>query len=372
MTRTDVILIGAGPIGLEMAVALRDAGISYRHIEGQQVGSTIGWFPRQARFFSSPERIAICGVPLVNEDQSKATRETYLAYLHGIVQQFQLPIQTYERVTQITARPAVGDAATATARFQVDTVRTDGPHTYEADRIILAIGDMHRPRRLRDPQGHALDYDELPHVTHYFEEPHPYVGQRLLIVGGRNSAAEAAIRCHRAGARVGMSYRRDQLEGSIKYWLKPELEWLIRTGDIAFYPQTVPVRIDATHVTLAPVADAKTLMPSATDWRSIPADFVLLMVGYEMDSSLLRTAGVQLHGAQQAPVVNGDTMETNVPGLYIAGTAAAGTQLNFRLFIENCHMHVVRIMRHLAGCEPRHISPLAYRCLHEQVPLAES
>jgi thioredoxin reductase (NADPH) len=357
-------LIGAGPIGLEMAVALKEAGIDYLHLEGGQIGHTISWFPRQARFFSSPERIAICGVPLLTIDQSKASREEYLTYLLTVARLFELPIRTYERVVKIERD---GDSS---GPFTVSTERSDGPHTYRARRIILAIGDMHRPRRLTHPTLPAVPGADLPHVSHYFDEPHPYVGQQLMIVGGRNSAVEAAVRCHRAGAHVSLSYRRSAVDASVKYWLKPEIEWLIESQAIHFYPETVPVEITPTHVHLAPTHDGHPKEGAAP--AAVPADFVLLLIGYQMDSRLLEMAGVQLEGPQRRPVLDPDTNQTNVNGLYVIGTAAAGTQLRFKLFIENCHCHVVRVLRHLAGRDPTHINPLAYSRLHEHPLAAES
>jgi thioredoxin reductase (NADPH) len=231
---------------------------------------------------------------------------------------------------------------------------------------------MHRPRRLTYERLPVVPGADLSHVSHYFEEPHPYVGQNLLIVGGRNSAVEAAIRCQRAGARVAISYRRDQLDQSIKYWLKPEIDWLIRTGAIAFHPATLPVEITPTAVQLAPVDEDRQPHLDRSVWCEVPADFVLLLIGYEMDSSLLEGAGVALRGPGRAPTLNPETMETNVPGFYVAGTAAGGTQLRFKVFIENCHVHVSRILRHLTGQEPAHINPLAFSQVLEDPLIAES
>lgn len=362
--KTDVLLIGAGPIGLEMAVALKDAGIDYVHVDARQIGHTISWFPRQARFFSSPERIAICGVPLLTVDQSKATREEYLTYLLAVAQQFDLRVQAYERVTELRR---VED------RFEVVTERAGLVRRYRARHVISAIGDMHRPRPLELPGTGPVPGSDLPHVSSYFDEPHPYVGQRLLIVGGRNSAVEAAVRCYRAGAKVAISYRREQLDDSIKYWLKPEIEWLIQTGAVEFHRSSVPVAIDRQAVTLARVDTS--VEPMAVDrantWQ-IPVDFVLLLIGYQMDTSLLAGAGVELLPPNGRPEIDPLTQQTNIPGLYVIGTAAAGTQLRYRLFIENCHSHVVRVLRHLTGRDPRHINPLAYSRLHEQPLAAES
>jgi thioredoxin reductase (NADPH) len=278
-----------------------------------------------------------------------------------------LPIHTYERVTGIVRESSAGQN-----RFRVRAERARGPQQYLARQVILAMGDMHRPRRLYHPGMDDVPGADLPHVSSYFVEPHPYAGCQLLIVGGRNSAIEAAIRCHRAGARVALCQRAAELSSSIKYWLKPEIEWLIQTGEIDFYSATAPVAITPTHVTLAPVNAAGAPDLASTAIRQVAADFVLLLIGYTMDPTLLQAAGVELFGPGLTPRIDRETMESNVPGLYVAGTAAAGTQLSFRLFIENCHAHVVRIVRHLTGQDPRHINPLAYSRLCEDPLAAES
>ncbi len=333
MIDCDTLIVGAGPIGLELAVSLQHAGVDYRHLEAGQVAHTVTWYPRQTKYFSSPERIAIAGVPLTTPDQSKASREQYLAYLRGVVQQFDLRIQTHEPVTQLTRL----DDDT----FIVETTKA----TYHAQRVVLAIGDMHAPRRLDIPG------EDLPHVSHYFDEPHNHFRRRLLIVGGRNSAVEAALRCHRAGSRVALSYRKAAFdEDSIKYWLLPEIKGLIKHGEIDFYPETVPVEITPTHVRLAPAPSAEAASAAdSSDLTPVPAESVLLLTGYTQDRSLFRQAGVTLEGENHAPTFDPETMMTDVPHLYIAGTAAAGTQNHFKLFIENCHRHVTRITRSITG-----------------------
>lgn len=360
----DVALIGAGPIGLELAVNLKAAGVSYVHLEAQQIGHTISWFPRQARFFSSPERIAICGVPLVTVDQSKASREEYLAYLISIVQQFELPVRCYERVTRVSKAGEHG--------YLLQTQTAAGSRQYHANKVIFAMGDMHGPRVLEHEGMGQVPGADLPHVSHYFTEPHPYFGQELLIVGGKNSAIEAALRCYRAGARVTLCHRHHEISSSIKYWLRPEIEWLIATGAIHYFPGYVPVEITPTYTELVGVNER--LVPELNSDRRqrIAANFVLLLIGYVMDCTLLAELGVTLSGPGKMPQTNPATMETNLPQVYVAGTAAAGTQLNFRLFIENCHAHVVRILRHLTGSDPRHLNSLGYARLHEHPLPAES
>jgi thioredoxin reductase (NADPH) len=323
---TDVAVIGAGPIGIELAVALKRRGIDYIQFDARQIGHTISWFAPQTQFFSSNERIAIAGVPLLTPNQSKATREQYLTYLRGVVEQFDLRIQTYEPIINIE-RADSGFILTSQPRGYA-------PRVCRANKVILCTGDTDHPRRLNIPG------EDLPHVSHYFDDPHKYFHTDLLIVGGRNSAIEAALRCHHAGARVSISYRRDALpEKSIKYWLLPEISGLIKSGKIRTYLSSQPVEIMPTQVLLA----------RGSEHVEVKADFVLLLVGYEQDTTLLRRAGVELRGPAQTPAYDEKTMETNIPGIYVAGTATGGTQEKFTVFIENCHVHVERIVAALTG-----------------------
>ncbi len=328
----EVALIGAGPIGIEVAAELKRAGIDYVHFDKGQVGQTVTWYPQHVQYFSSNERLELAGVPLQTVGQRKATKEEYLAYLRTVVQHFDLGICTHEPVDRI--EPVGGE-------FLLHTSPTSGPRTYRAKRVVAAIGDMHRPRWLEIPG------EDLSHVSHYFVEPHRYFRKKLLIVGGRNSAVEAALRCFHAGVDVTMSYRGESFDPkAVKYWLRPELEGRIKRGEMTCYYQTTPVAISPTHVRLQ-----RNDRPERPTF-DVDADFVLLMTGYVAEMGLLRAAGVDLQPGSEAPVVDEQTMETNVPGLYVAGTATAGTQHRYRVFIENCHVHAKRIVAALTGERP--------------------
>lgn len=341
MRKTQVVIIGAGPIGLELAASFKAMDVAYEHIEAGQVGQTMTWYPRQTRFFSSPDRIALANLPLHTVDQSKATREEYLAYLRAFVRQFDLQIHTYERVHQIEHQH---DGFIVHSSLGV---RGEETHCRQ---VVLAIGDMHHPRMLRVPG------EDMAHVSHYFEEPHAFFGKKLLIIGGRNSAVEAALRCHHAGARVAISYRRHDFDPQvIKYWLLPEIQSLIKHQQIQFHPCTIPKQIDDQVVTLEPSRHregCEACPPRSHHPVQVEADFVLILTGYVQDTTLLKQAGVELVNENQSPLIDEQTMQTNVPGLYVAGTAAAGTQINFRLFIENCHSHVSKIVKHITGQDP--------------------
>jgi thioredoxin reductase (NADPH) len=340
--RYEVGIVGAGPIGLELAVALKQRRIDYVHWDAKQIGYTISWFAPQTRFFSSNERIAIAGVPLETPDQNKATREQYLAYLRGVVKQFELDVRTYEPVTGIDklgGRGGGGGGGGGGGEFRVTTAARGASRTCRVGKLVLVTGGTDHPRRLNVPG------EDLPHVSAYFRDPHEYFDRTLLIIGGKNSAVEAALRSHYAGARVAISYRREKLpEKSIKYWLLPEINNLIETGRIAGHYATQPVAITPTHVTLRRLSDQSTY--------DVPADFVLKLIGYEQDDTLFKLAGIKLLGDCGAPAYDDRTMETNVPGLYVAGTAVGGTQEKYTVFIENCHVHVERIVAALTGAAP--------------------
>jgi thioredoxin reductase (NADPH) len=328
-TSAEIALIGAGPIGLEIAVALKKSGFDYLHFDSRQIGYTISWFAPQTRFFSSNERIAIAGVPLFTSDQSKCSRELYLAYLRSVVQEFDLKIHTYEPVVEIHRDRD---------EFTLTTRRGGHPQKYRARKLIFATGGTERPRPFDVPGAN------LSHVTRYFQDPHAYFQKDLLIVGGRNSAVEAALRCHYAGARVTISYRKPQFDSaSIKYWLWPEMNGLIESGKIKAHFNS----------TVKEIHPGKTVLQS-TDGKQtqIPADFVLALIGYEADMSLLRMAGIDLKNPGEIPAFNPATMETNIPGTYVAGTAIAGTQARYQIFIENCHVHADRILASLTSQSP--------------------
>ena len=341
----DVAIVGAGPIGLELAAALQRIGVDYAHFEAKQIGQTFTWWPRNTYFFSTTERIEIAGIPIQNTMQQRTTGEEYLAYLRSVVEILDLQVRTYEPVVGVERQDD---------GFLLRTRPQTGEQRYYARKLVLAIGDMHKPNLLYIPG------EDLPHVSHYFEDVHPYFRRRLLIVGGRNSAVDAALRCWRAGAQVTISYRRAEFDTkAVKHWILPDLKAQIEVGTIGFQPLTVPVAITPEHVVLEKLRADGTL----TGQRfKHPTDSVLLLTGFEADVRLLELAGVTLAGEAQVPVYDPETMETNVPGLYLAGTAAAGRrQERYRLFIENSHAHVGRIVRALTGQWPDKLGTIPAR-----------
>jgi thioredoxin reductase (NADPH) len=330
---TDVAVVGGGPIGLELAAALAEVDLDYRLLEAHQIGHTISTWPRHTHFYSTAERIAIAGVPIPIVDHEHITGEEYLAYLRAVAQQFDLRINAYEPVIAVEPSNDV---------FKLRTETRTGEQEYESQYVVLATGDMNSVNELGIP-GEALS-----HVAHHLDDPHRYFGQRLLVVGGGNSALEFAARCWRAGAEVTLSYRRAKFDPLfVKSRLMEDFRTLAREGKISFLPRTVPVEIGPNSVMLAPTRSGE---PVDGERIEHPADFVLLCTGYVADFRLFEQAGVAFEGAPgKVPRFNPDTMETGVPGLYVAGTAASGQQARHKLFIETSHHHVTKIVKDISG-----------------------
>ena len=326
-TRTDVLIVGAGPIGLEVAVELRRRGLKTINVDRGALASQVMAFPPGIRFFSSPERIAIAGVPLQTVEQEKASREEYLTYLRSVADLYDLSVRTYETVRAIN-----GDRG----NFTVHTHTLGGAERcIEADTIVLAVGGTARPRRLGIPG------EDLPHVSSEVGEVHRFHKRRVLIIGGKNSAAESALRIWRARGQVAMCVRAAELHPRIKYWLRPELEVLLRNSFIQGLFSTRPVEILPDRVILESVDGGERF--------ELDVDDVLLQIGYEADPTLFTDLGCQLDGDTRRVVHDPDTMETTVAGAFVAGTAVAGTQGRFEIYIENSHIHATRIAAHLAG-----------------------
>lgn len=332
----DVAIVGGGPIGIELAVSLQRKLLRSVILEAGSIGNTMQWWAPQTKWFSSNERISIAGVPLLTNDQSKATREEYLTYLRSVVQQFGLAVRTGSAVTAIDQHED---------SFAITTNGGGKEATVHAKSVVLAIGGTDFPNRL------GIEGEDLPHVDGYLREPHLYYGRNVLVIGGRNSAIEAALRLHHVGAKVTLCYRGEGLpESSIKYWLLPEINGLMQSGRIKTHFGTKPIKITGDEVVLQH-ADGQV--------TTVVADDVLSLIGYGQNKELFCAAGVELIGEMQRPVFDEQTMETNVPGIFVAGTAVAGTQSSkYKTFLENCHVHVDRIAAHLTGNRVQHDAPV--------------
>ena len=353
MSVRDVIIIGAGPSGLSAAIAARQRGLEYQVLEQGVLVNSIFHFPPQMVFFTTAELLEIGGLPFVSP-YDKPTRAEALKYYRKVVDAFDLPVAFEETVLSVAPEriasiaDVAGHADLAAAKdheamFEVETRSSHGVRRVRLARnVVFAIGYYDHPVLLGIP-GEAL-----PHVHHYYGEPHPYYRQRVVIVGGGNSAAESALEMHRAGAHVTIVHRSPELKSTIKYWVRPDIENRIREGSIAARFNTCVTGIRRTSVIV------RTRGVGGADREDeIPADAVFLLTGYRADSDLMTRAGVLLN-ERNAPVIDPDTFETNVRGLFVAGGAIAGVDTG-TIFIENGRFHGERIVDVIAR---RHNSPL--------------
>lgn len=323
MSVRDLIIVGAGPSGLSAAIAAKQRDLDYQVLERGVLVNSIYRFPPQMVFFTTPELLEIGGLPFVSPYE-KPTRAEALNYYRKVVEKYDLQISFGETVLSVHRQDDVFELETRTSRG-VQRAR-------RAQNVLLAIGYYDHPNLIGVPG------EDLPHVHHYYSEPHAYFRQRVVIVGGGNSAAEAALECFRAGAHVTLVHRRPELKASIKYWVRPDIENRIKEGSVAVRFNTCVTEITSTSVVIRTAGSDRD--------EELPADTVLLLTGYRSDSNLLRAAGVHLD-ERCSPNLSPETFETNVPGLFLAGGAVAGMDTS-NIFIENGRFHGEKIAQVIA------------------------
>ncbi|MBI2187107.1 MAG: YpdA family putative bacillithiol disulfide reductase [Acidobacteria bacterium] len=319
----DALIVGAGPSGLATAIAAKQHDLDYLVVEKGVLVNSIFHFPVHMVFFTTPELLEIGGLPLVTPFD-KPTRLEALRYYRRVVETYGLQISFQEQVISIEREGEVFAVTTADVGPSGELLETR--RAREARAVVLAIGYYDHPNCLGVPG------ENLPHVSHYYTEAHPYYRQRVVIVGGKNSAAEAALELFRAGAHVTLVHRRAELGASIKYWLRPDIENRIKEGSIAARFETRVVEITP-HSVVVERGGAR---------EEIPADAVLLLTGYRPDVALMQRAGICCDERTLAPELDPETFETNVPNLFIAGSAVAGRNTG-SIFIENGRFHGDRI-----------------------------
>lgn len=314
----DVLVIGAGPVGLACAIDAEREGLAARVIEkGTLVNSLVG-YPAQMEFFSTPELIEIGGHPFPIQ-RYKPTREDALEYYRAVCEREQLDVRLYEEVREV--RGARGDFTVATTRDE-----------HRARHVVIATGFFDQPNLLNVP-GEAL-----AKVTHYYREPFQYVRQKVAVIGAKNSAAKAALDCWRHGADVTLIVRSPALSEKVKYWIKPDLENRIKEGSIkAFF-----------NTSVEEIRQATLVLKTREGTREIANDWVLALTGYHPDFGFLERLGVEFAAdAYRTPLFDATTFETTRRGVYIAGTVCGGYHTS-RWFIENGRFHARQIAKHIA------------------------
>ena len=313
MDTRDVLIIGAGPAGLAAAIAATKAGLTYQVIEKGALVNSLLHYPTEMVFFTTPELMEIGGLPFTSPND-KPSRMEALRYYRRATDTYKLDVVFDETVESVGRE---GDVFLVEAEDKWKKRRTA-----RARAIVLATGAYDFPNLMGVPG------EDLPHVSHYYTAPHPFYRKRVVIVGGKNSAAEAALDLYRAGAHVTIVHRRAGLGDSIKYWVKPDIENRIKEGSVAARFNTHVIEITPAHV----------IVETDGVRDEIPADGVFLLTGYISDNRLLRAAGVRIDPETCGPVHDPNTYETNVKGLYVVGAMVAG-KASGRIFIENGRFH---------------------------------
>jgi bacillithiol disulfide reductase len=320
MSVRDLLIVGAGPSGLSAAIAAKRRGLDYQVLEQGVLVNSIFRFPPHMVFFTTPELLEIGGLPFVSPYE-KPTRAEALRYYRKVVDAFDLQIAFDEAVTSVERE---GDEEL----FAIETRTSRGVHrARHARTVVFATGYYDRPVMLNIPG------EDMPHVSHFYADPHPYYRKRVVVVGGGNSAAEAALELYRAGASVTVVHRGSEMKSTIKYWVRPDIENRFKEGSIASRFNSLVQEIRPTAVVM-------------TSGEELPADAVFLLVGYRADTDLFVRAGVRLT-EREGPVHDPETFETNVSGLYVAGGAIAGVDTG-TIFIENGRFHGEKIVEAIA------------------------
>lgn len=321
------IIIGAGPCGLSTAIELKMRGIDPLVIDKGPLVNSIYNYPTYMIFHSTPERLEIGNIPFPTPNE-KPTRIEALQYYRKVAERFEIRVHSYEKVTQVNREEN---------SFSLETVdRFQQNHTYVCENLIIATGYFDNPNRLGVPG------EDLSKVSSFYKEAHPYVGMKVAIVGGNNSAVDAAIDLERAGAEVTVIYRGKELSSHVKAWTRPIFEGLVEKGRIRMFYSSEVQEIRPTHIDI--MQNRETSKAAIT----IENDFVLTLIGFKPDRSFLCAMGVHLHDETGAPQFDPETYETNISKLYIAGVIAAGSHAN-AIFIENGRDHGKGIANHITS-----------------------
>lgn len=312
----DLLIIGAGPIGLNCALEAEKNGLNYLIIEKGTIVNSLYHYPLYMKFFSTAEKLEIAEIPFITTSP-KPGRQDALEYYQGIARNRSVKINLYEKVVKLSKNEI----------FEVETSKGN----YLAKNVIIATGFYDIPNLLKIPG------ENFPKVKHYYTEPYPYANQKVVVVGASNSAVDAALETYRKGGEVTMIIKNSEISKSVKYWVKPDIENRIAEGSIKAYFNAEMIEIKESAIVFK---------DGMGNIHQIENDFVLAMTGYLPDFKFLKNSGIDLRGDSLLPAYNPETMETNVPNLYLAGVVCGGKDTHL-WFIENSRIHAEIIIKHI-------------------------
>lgn len=320
MEEYDVLIIGAGPIGLACGIAAKADGLSYVIIDKGALVNSLYNYPVFMTFFSTSQKLEIGGVPFVSINP-KPNRNEAVEYYRRVAEKFALNIHLFEAVTAVERR--------GPDDFEVTTVKKQ----YKSRKVIIATGFYDVPLMMNVPG------ENLPKVAHYYKDPHLYAFQNVVVIGANNSGIDAALETYRKGANVTLVIRGAEIGSYVKYWVRPDIENRIKEGEIKAYFNAEVTEIKPGSVVIS----------TQDGTLELENDFVIAMTGYQPDFTMLRKLGVELDGEQtNQPVYDPETMETSLPGLYLAGVVCGGMDTH-KWFIENSRVHAEQIFKHIGA-----------------------
>ena len=309
----EVLVIGAGPTGMASAIEAQRAGFSTMLVDKGCLVNSLFHYPANMVFFTTPELLEIGDIPF-NSPNQKPNRQEALEYYRNVAQHYRLNVRQYQRVISVSG---------SDCNFQVETIdQHDKHHHYTAKKIVVATGYYDRANYMGIPG------EDLPKVMHYYREPHPYYDMDVLIIGGKNSAAIAALELWRRGARVTLVHRGPGIHQNVKYWIKPDIENRIKNGEVKAYFNS----------TVCEISDESVKIITPEGERIFKNDFVFALTGYRPDYDFLLSLGIELQLPEMRPVCNPQTFESNVAGIYVAGVIVSGSRTS-EIFIENGRFH---------------------------------
>lgn len=315
----DVLVVGAGPTGLACAIEVQKAGFKVVAVDKGCICNSLFHYPSHMTFFTTPELLEIGNIPFPSPNP-KPTRNEALQYYRLVAAHYKLDVRQYERVERVAGRDG---------EFAVHTEDRFGRSgVLKARRLIISTGYYDLPNMM------CIPGENLSKVFHYYNDPHPYFDTDVVVIGGKNSAAIAALELWRSGARVTLVHRHEGMHRHVKYWIKPDIENRIKNGEIKAYFGT----------DVAEIAQDTVVLRTPQGLETIKNDFVFAMTGYHPDFSFLESLGVRFEGPDRLPVCNPETLESNVAGIYLAGVIVAGARTN-EIFIENGRFHGGQIAR---------------------------